>query len=72
MKRFLSRKFIVALAAQLSGLAVLIWPQHSEGIAAMAESLSGLLIVVLSSLGYIAAEASIDRKAASAPQDDAS
>lgn len=71
MKRFASRKFILALSAHLSGLAVLIWPQHSDGIAAMAESVTALLIVAMSSLGYIAAEASVDRKGASPDQPDA-
>jgi len=65
MKRYLSRKFILALAAQLTGLAVLVWPEHHEGIAAAIEAGAGLAIVLLSSLGYLAAESSVDRAAAS-------
>ena len=72
MKRFTSRKFILAMAGQLTGLAVLIWPQHSEGIAALAESITGLTIIVLTALGYIAAEASVDRKVATPPPTDRS
>ena len=69
MKRFMSRKFILALAAQLTGLAVLFWPQHADGIAAAIESVAGLVIVLGSSLGYLAAESSVDR-AGSAERSD--
>jgi hypothetical protein len=61
MQRFLSRKFIMALAAQLTGLAVLIWPQQEGPIAQGIQSAVALVVVVLSALGYLSAEASVDR-----------
>jgi len=64
MKRYLSRKFIVALAAQMTGLAVLIWPSRADALASGIEAAAGLAIVLLSSLGYLAAEAAVDRAAA--------
>jgi len=64
MKRYLSRKFILAAAAQATGLAVLIWPSHADALAAAIESAAGLAIVLLASLGYLAAESSIDRAGA--------
>ena len=62
-KRFTSRKFIVALAAQIAGLVVLLWPEHEQDVRAVAESVAALAVVVLSAVGYIAAEASVDRRA---------
>ncbi len=66
MKRFASRKFIMALAAQVTGLLVLIWPAQEAGIAAAVEAVAALAVVILSSLGYVAAEASVDRAGRSA------
>jgi hypothetical protein len=66
MKRFASRKFIVALIAQLAGVAVLIWPTQAQGIVEAADAITALIVVVLSALGYLSAEASVDRARASA------
>lgn len=68
MNRFTSRKFIIALIAQIAGLVALIWPGHSEGIGAAADAIAAMLVMLLSGLGYITAEASIDRARA---RDDA-
>lgn len=64
MQRYLSRKFLLALAAQLAGLAVLIWPEHEQSILAGAEAIVALAVVLLSTLGYLTAEAAVDRKRA--------
>jgi len=61
MKRFASRKFIVAMVAQLAGLAMLIWPDHQAGIAAAADAVVAMAVVLLSALGYLTAEAAVDR-----------
>jgi len=61
MKRFASRKFLMALAAQCIALAALIWPEHEDQIAAIVQSVAALAVAVLSAVGYIRAEASIDR-----------
>ncbi len=70
MNRFTSRKFIVAAVAQLAGLAMLIWPAQAEGIAAAADSIAALLVIALSALGYLGAEASVDRARARPAADD--
>jgi len=61
MQRFLSRKFIAAFSAQLAGLSVLIWPEQEAAINAGFESLTGLIVTLLAALGYITAEAAVDR-----------
>lgn len=62
MTRFGSRKFIVSLLTQLAALAVLLWPGHETAILQASESITALVVLVLTSLGYVAAEASIDRQ----------
>lgn len=68
MKRWTSRKFLMALAAQLGGLAVLIWPSRAAEVAGLIESLAALLVAAMSALGYIAVEGAIDKaRVASGP-----
>jgi len=64
MVRFTSRKFLVALGAQLAGLLTLIWPNHAEPIMATVQAVVAMVVVLLSALGYVSAEASIDRASA--------
>ncbi|MFA7235879.1 MAG: hypothetical protein WC058_03355 [Phycisphaeraceae bacterium] len=64
MARFTSRKFLVALGAQLAGLLTLIWPSHVEPIMATVQAVVAMVVVLLSALGYVSAEASIDRAGA--------
>lgn len=69
MQRFLSRKFITAFAAQLAGLFVLIWPGHASAITSGFESLAGLVVALLAALGYVTAEAAVDRARAGQSSD---
>lgn len=60
--RWTSRKFLLSLATQLTAIAVLLWPEHQSAIAQASESVAALLVLLLSSLGYVSAEASLDRQ----------
>lgn len=64
MVRFTSRKFLVAMGAQVAGLLALIWPGQAEPIAATVQAVVAMVVVLLSALGYVSAEASIDRSRA--------
>lgn len=59
--RWTSRKFLVAVTTQLAALAVLIWPQRGDAILAAGQSVAALLVMLLSGMGYVSAEASVDR-----------
>lgn len=61
-KRWTSRKFLVALGAQVAGLVVLFWPEHEQVIVEAVTSTTALLVVVLAALGYIRAEGAVDRE----------
>ena len=61
--RWLSRKFLTALAAELAGIAVLIWPGHEGAILGLAESVTALLVIAGSALGYVRTEGGLDREA---------
>ncbi len=62
--RWTSRKFLVSLAAQVTAVAVLLWPEHESAIVEASRSVTALLVLALTSLGYVVAEASIDRHTA--------
>ena len=55
--RWTSRKFLVAFTAQLAAIGVLIWPQHGDAITNAMQSITALVIIALTSMGYVAAEA---------------
>ena len=57
-----SRKFLLAVSAQLTALLVLLWPTHESAIIEASRSLTSLVVVVLTAFGYMHAEASIDRQ----------
>ena len=61
-RRWTSRKFLTSLAAQLTAIVVLMWPQHESAIVEASESVVALLVLALSTLGYVRSEASIDRQ----------
>lgn len=61
MRRFTSRKFIAAFAAQVAAMAVLFWPEHESAITQTINHLAALVVLLGSALGYVAAEASVDR-----------
>ena len=64
MKRWTSRKFILAMAAQIAGFFILLWPEHDVLIQQLSQSLAGLLVIAISTTTYVASEASIDRQRA--------
>ncbi len=60
--RWTSRKFLLSLGAQITALAVLLWPSHESAIVEASQSITALLVILLTTMGYVQAEASIDRK----------
>lgn len=60
--RWLSRKFITAMVAQFAALAALIWPSQGPTLIHAGQDVAALVVLVLTALGYIHAEASIDRQ----------
>ena len=60
--RWTSRKFLVSVAAQVTAMAVLLWPEHESVIVEVSRSVMGLTVILLSALGYVTAEASLDRE----------
>lgn len=61
--KWTSRKFWMSVSAQVASLVVLFWPGHDAVITGAAQSVTALITLVLSSLGYVAAESSLDHKA---------
>lgn len=59
--RWTSRKFLMTLATQVAAVAVLIWPQRGQAITEGAQGVVALVVMLLSALGYVHAEASVDR-----------
>ena len=68
--RWTSRKFLLSLSTQIVAIAVLLWPEHESVIVQAAQSITALLVLALSTLGYVAAEASLDRAARSESDND--
>lgn len=66
--RFRSRKFLVALLGQITGLAVLIvGPEHAETVEQVAQNAGALILMALTGLGYILAEGKVDSERAKKP-----
>ena len=65
--RWTSRKFLLSLAAHLTAIAVLLWPQRASAIVEASRSVTALVVLLLSTLGYLHAESSIDRQNKSSP-----
>lgn len=63
--RWTSRKFIMAVSAQVTALIVLMWPGQETAIVEAATSITSLLVILASSLGYVVSEAAIDARTAS-------
>jgi hypothetical protein len=59
--RWRSRKFLLTLAAQITAMAVLLWPEHESTIVEAGRSITALLVLLGTTLGYVRAEASVDR-----------
>lgn len=64
MNRWTSRKFLTSLIAQLAAIAVLLWPEHESTIVEGSTSLAALLVLALTTLGYVKEEGAIDRERA--------
>ncbi len=67
--RWTSRKFLISLGAQVAAVAVLLWPQHESAIVEASRCVTALVVILATALGYVRAEASIDR--ANAPASEA-
>ncbi|MEO1235552.1 MAG: hypothetical protein AAFX76_02060 [Planctomycetota bacterium] len=61
-RRWTSRKFLVSLSVQVTAVAVLMWPEHESAIVEASRSVTALVVLLLSGLGYVTAEASLDRR----------
>lgn len=59
--RWHSRKFLISVATQIVAIAVLLWPEHESTIVEASRSITALLVLGLSAMGYVQAESSIDR-----------
>ena len=71
MTRWTSRKFLLSVSVQATAIAVLLWPQHESAIVEAGRSITALVVLLLSGLGYVSAEASIDRSGQASDQDPA-
>ena len=69
MTRWTSRKFLLSVSVQATAIAVLLWPQHESAIVEAGRSITALVVLLLSGLGYVSAEASIDRTGQASDQD---
>lgn len=62
MHRFTSRKFLLALIAQVVGIIALFYPEHTDAISEAATNFGALLVMALSAAGYIKGEAEVDAR----------
>lgn len=62
--RFTSRKFILAIAAQLVAIAVLLFPAHQDVISEAVTHATALLLALGTAAGYIHAEGKVDAERA--------
>ena len=60
LQRISSRKFLIALAAQLAAVAAVFWPQRGDAISDAAVKIAALAAMLLAALGYGKTEASLD------------
>lgn len=60
--RWTSRKFLISLSVQATAIAVLLWPEHESAIVEAGRSITALIVMGLTALGYVSAEASLDRQ----------
>jgi len=64
--KWTSRKFLLSVSAQLTALIVLFWPEHEQAIVEAATSITSLVVILATSLGYIVSEAAVDARNVSA------
>ncbi len=60
IQKFKSRKFLLALLGQVTGLAVLFYPQHTDAIANAITSFGALALMGLTATGWIKIEGQLD------------
>ena len=68
VKKFLSRKFLIAIAGTIVGLAISLGADASE-----IQQISGAVVTAISAVGYIFGEAMVDAAAVKkeeSPEDD--
>ena len=61
MNRWTSRKFLMSVGAQIAALVVLLNPTQGQAIVEIGQTVAALGVSLLSALGYVSNEASIDR-----------
>ena len=59
--KWFSRKFIVSVITQVAALVVLMFPNHESEIMQVSQITVSLAVLLLSSLGYVKTEGSIDQ-----------
>jgi len=65
--RWRSRKFLMALGTQVAAVLAIIFPEHQSAIQESTVSLVSLVVMALTTLGYLATEGAIDRARESRP-----
>lgn len=63
MKRWTSRKFLLSLSTQIVAILVLLWPSEHEALVEAGESITALVILLLTTLGYVSVEGRLDGQA---------
>jgi len=59
-----SRKFIVAMIAQIVGVLILLFPDKSDQITHTAQSVSALVLMTLTAMGYLKGQSIVDAEQA--------
>lgn len=60
--RWTSRKFLLTLSAQIAAVLVLLFPRRGTEIGEATQAVASLLVMLLTALGYVRAEASLDQQ----------
>lgn len=63
LQRISSRKFLLALAAQVAAVIAIFVPAQENQIADAAQRVAGLAVLLLAGLGYGVIEADVDKAA---------
>ncbi len=61
LDKFKSRKFLLALVGQIAGIIVLFFPDKQSDIITASQYVGGLLVMALTAIGYMVAEAKVDQ-----------
>jgi hypothetical protein len=63
LQRISSRKFLLALAAQVAAVVAIFAPAQENQVADAAQRIAGLVVLLLAGLGYGVIEADVDKAA---------